>query len=346
MAWPIPGGRAHPATTATFPLKGPVTPGRRQGAGAGAVARTVAQTSASPLSVVMDVASRRGLPAGAQGDSSGAWQASLGRVSTATTEMRVERQASALGAVITGADLAGTVDDATVAWLRQVFLEHLVICVRGQAAMTPDDQLAFAAKWGEISHHPYVPSIEGYPGIMRIYDPNPVTVTWHTDTTHAEQPPALTLLLARVLPPYGGDTMFANAYLAYEGLSDGLRRVVDGLSAVHQGTELAATAGLDRQAVTTVHPVVRTHPETGRKVLFVNGNYTSHFEGWTKEESAPLLQYLYAQVARPEYTYRHRWQVGDLIIWDNRCTQHAVVGDTQGAERVLHRVTIAGDTPL
>jgi taurine dioxygenase len=267
-------------------------------------------------------------------------------VTTVGTGLRVERQAGALGAVITGPDLSKPVDDGLMASIREAFLEHQVICLRGQDAMTPDDQLAFAARWGEISHHPYVPSIEGYPGVMRIYDPNPVTVTWHADTTHSPRPPALTLLLARVIPLYGGDTMFANAYLAYEGLSAGLRDLLDGLSAVHQGTELAASAGLDQQAVTTVHPVVRTHPETGRRALFVNGNYTSHFDGWTREESAPLLQYLYAQMGRPEYTYRHKWQPGDLVIWDNRCTQHAVVGDTQGAERVLHRVTIAGDVPV
>jgi taurine dioxygenase len=206
--------------------------------------------------------------------------------------------------------------------------------------------LAFAARWGEIVVHPYVPSIEGYPGIMRIYDPNPVTVTWHADTTHLKAPPALTLLLARVLPPYGGDTMFSNACLAYEGLSAGLRATIDRLRAVHRGTALAAEAGLDRDAVTAVHPVVRTHPETGRRALFVNANYVSEIEGWTPEESEPLLRHLYDQIGRPEYTWRHRWQPGDLLIWDNRCTQHAVVGDTGGAERTLHRVTIAGDVPV
>ena len=260
-------------------------------------------------------------------------------------ELDVRRQAGALGALITGVDLSRPVGDDTFNAIQDAFHEHMVVCIRGQAAMTPEDQLAFAARWGEISIHPYVPSIDGYPGIMRIYDPNPVTVTWHADTTHAARPPALTLLLARVLPPYGGDTMFANAALAYDHLSDGLRSSLDGMRAVHQGTELAASAGLDEQSVTTTHPVVRTHPVTGRRALFVNGNYTSHFEGWTPEESRPLLEYLYTQVARPELTYRHRWEVGDLIIWDNRCTQHAVVGDTGGAERTLHRVTIAGDVP-
>ena len=260
-------------------------------------------------------------------------------------ELDVRRQAGALGALITGVDLSRPVGDDTFNAIQDAFHEHMVVCIRGQAAMTPEDQLAFAARWGEISIHPYVPSIDGYPGIMRIYDPNPVTVTWHADTTHAARPPALTLLLARVLPPYGGDTMFANAALAYDHLSDGLRSSLDGMRAVHQGTELAASAGLDQQSVTTTHPVVRTHPVTGRRALFVNGNYTSHFEGWTPDESAPLLAYLYAQIARPEFTYRHRWEVGDLVIWDNRCTQHAVVGDTGGAERTLHRVTIAGDMP-
>lgn len=266
-------------------------------------------------------------------------------MTTTRSGIEVRRLAGALGAMITGVDLRRGVDDGTFAELRRAFLAYGVICIRGQAELTPEGQLEFARRWGEISIHPYVPSIEGYPGIMRIYDPNPVTQTWHADTTHSAAPPALTLLLARTLPPVGGDTMWASASAAYEGLSDGLRATLGGLRAVHAGTSLAAEAGLDADAVTAVHPVVRTHPETGRRAIFVNGNYTKHIEGWTEEESAPLLSYLYAQVGRPEYTYRHRWEVGDLVIWDNRCTQHSVVGDTGGAERVLHRVTIAGDVP-
>jgi taurine dioxygenase len=125
-----------------------------------------------------------------------------------------------------------------------------------------------------------------------------------------------------------------------------LRATLDTLRAVHQGTTLAQSAGLDRTAVTRTHPVVRTHPITGRRALFVNGDYTTQIDGWTPEESEPLLQYLYAQVARAEYVYRHKWRVGDLVIWDNRSTQHAVVGDTGGAERVLHRVTLLGDVPV
>lgn len=268
------------------------------------------------------------------------------RTMVVAQQLRVRQLAGALGAELLGLDLTRPIDDETFAGIRAAFLEHQVICIRGQQAMTPEDQLSFAARWGEVAVHPYVPSIEGYPGIMRIYDPNPITQTWHADTTHSARPPALTLLLARTLPEVGGDTMFSSAYRVFESLSPGFQAVLATLRAVHHGTELAAAAGLDESAVTTTHPVVRTHPETGRRAVFVNGNYVSHIEGWTEEESAPVLQFLYDQVARPEHTYRHRWQQGDLVIWDNRCTQHAVVGDTAGAERVLHRITIAGDTPV
>jgi taurine dioxygenase len=264
---------------------------------------------------------------------------------TETAPVVVTRQSGAIGAIITGINLALGTDDATFELLHQALLDHLVICIRGQEAMTSDDQLAFAARWGEVSIHPYVPSIEGYPGLMRIYDPNPITQTWHSDTTHAARPPSLTLLLARTIPPYGGDTMWANAYAAFDDLSEGLRTTLRTLRAVHKGTVLAGDAGLDQDSVTTVHPVVRTHPETGREALFVNGNYVTQFEGWSPEDSAPLLTYLYSQFTKPEYQYRHHWQVGDLVIWDNRSTQHSVVGDTHGAERVLHRVTIKGDVP-
>jgi taurine dioxygenase len=265
--------------------------------------------------------------------------------SPSVTDVQVRRLAGALGAEVTGVDLTRPLADDTFAAIKQASLDNLVICIPGQERMTEADQMRFAARWGEISVHPYVPSIEGYPGLMRIYDPNPITQTWHSDTTHAAQPPSFTILLARVIPPYGGDTLFSNAYVAYENLSVGLRATLDTLRAVHEGTELAAEAGLDHEAVTQTHPVARTHPETGRKALYVNGNYTTRFADWSAADSAPLLEHLYAQVDRPEYTYRHKWRVGDVIVWDNRCTQHAVIGDTGGAERTLHRLTIKGDIP-
>ena len=261
------------------------------------------------------------------------------------TGMRIERQAAALGAIVTGIDLATDVDDESFAALHDALLEHLVICIRDQGHLMPEQQIGFSARWGPIEPHPYVPPIDGYPEIMEVYDPNPITVTWHADFTYAKQPPAISLLLARIIPPVGGDTMFSNGYLAYENLSPGLRETLDGLRAVHYATQMAIEKGMPEDEIVNSHPVARTHPETGRKALFVNGNYTKHFEGWSEADSTPVLEYLYQQFARFEYTWRHKWQVGDLLIWDNRCAQHAVIGDTGGQKRSLHRTTIAGDTP-
>lgn len=259
--------------------------------------------------------------------------------------MEIRQLAGALGAEVLGLDLTGQIADTDFAAVRDALHENGVICIRDQGAMTPEDQLAFAAQWGEISIHPYVPSIEGYPGIMKIYDPNPITQTWHSDSTHMNDPHAYTLLLARVLPKVGGDTMFASAVRAFQSLSPRLQDMLRTLSAVHEGTSLATDAGLDHEAVVAVHPVVRAHPDTGGEALFVNDNYVTRIDGWTPEESQPLLEYLYGVIGRYENTYRHRWRDGDLVIWDNRSTQHAVVGDVAGEERVLHRVTIAGSAP-
>lgn len=253
----------------------------------------------------------------------------------------VERQSGACGAIVEGADLSVEVSDELYDVLHDALLEHLVICIRGQGHITPEQQIAFAARWGAIEPHPYVDPIDGYPEIMEVYDPNPITQTWHADFTYAKQPPAISFLLARTIPPVGGDTMFSSCYLAYEGLSPGFKQTLGGLKAVHYATQMAIEKGMPEDEIVNAHPVVRTHPETGRKLLFVNGDYTRHFEGWTEAESAPLLQLLYAEVGRVEYTYRHRWQPGDLLIWDNRAAQHAVVGDTAGQKRSLHRVTVA-----
>jgi len=257
----------------------------------------------------------------------------------------VDRQSGALGAVVEGVDLASSPSDPVFDLLHDALLEHLVICIRDQGHITPEQQIAFAKRWGPIEPHPYVPPIEGHPEIMRVYDPNPITVTWHADFTYAKRPPALSFLLARTIPPVGGDTMFSNCYLAYENLSAGLQETIGKLRAVHYATQMAIDKGMPEDEIVNAHPVVRTHPETGRCLLFVNGNYTRHFEGWTERESAPLLEYLYGEIGRFEYTYRHRWHPGDLLVWDNRAAQHAVVGDVGGQERSLHRVTVASDSP-
>jgi taurine dioxygenase len=268
------------------------------------------------------------------------------RAGMTTTTVTVTRLAGSLGARVEGLDLTRRRDAATVALLHELLDEHLVLHLPGQGGLTPAQQLEFAAHWGEIAVHPYIPSIEGHPGVMRIYDPNELTTVWHQDSTHMACPPSVSILLARVLPSVGGDTMWANQYAAYEHLSPGLRATIDGLQAVHEGTERATAAGLTHRAVTAVHPVVVTHERTGRRALFVNANYTTRFDGWTAAESAPLLSLLFAAAARNEYTWRHRWTVGDLLIWDNRATQHCAVGDAPpDEERTLHRVTVAGGVP-
>ena len=259
--------------------------------------------------------------------------------------MEIERQAGALGAYVRGIDLARPLADETFDRIHAAFLEHHVICIRDQR-LTPDQQTAFARRWGQIFVHPYVPSIEGQPGMMEICDPHPITTVWHQDTTHSKTPPRMSLLLARRVPAYGGDTLFANQHLAFEGLSAAMQRVLVGLRAVHYGTEMAqAEKGLTQEEVTSIHPVVTRHPDTGRQGLFVNADYTRHFEGMTEEESRPLLEFLFSVACRPEYTWRHHWRVGDLLIWDNASVQHTVVPDVAKGERSLHRLTIEGGVP-
>lgn len=259
--------------------------------------------------------------------------------------LEIVPQTRAVGAIVTRLDLRAPLAAATFEQLQRAFLQHHVLCLRGQQ-ITPEQQLAFAARWGRIFVHPYVPSIEGHPGVMKVSDPHPITVTWHQDTTHSKTPPRMSLLLAREVPACGGDTLFANQHLAYDGLSAGLRRSLGSLRAVHKGTELAREKGMQPEEVSAVHPVACAHPETGRKGLFVNADYTKHFEHWTEAESRPLLEYLYAEACRPEYTWRLHWQPGDLVLWDNRSVQHRVVADVEKGERTLHRVTIQGDVPV
>ena len=263
---------------------------------------------------------------------------------TTTTSVEIVQLAGSVGAQVVGVDLAQPLDDRTFDEIRAAFLQHLVLVFRNQD-ITPENHLDFARRWGVVLVHPYVPSIDGHPGVMKVYDPTPITQQWHADITYAVRPPKLSILVARTLPPVGGDTMFANQYLAYETLSPKLQELLRSLRAEHQGTALAKQQGLTDDEIKATHPVVRTHPETGRRSLFINADYTKRFEGMTDDESRPLLEFLYRHASRPEFTFRHRWAPGDILMWDNRAVQHAVIGDVGGAERALHRVTIEGDEP-
>jgi taurine dioxygenase len=267
--------------------------------------------------------------------------------------------AGALGAELLGIDLARPLDDETVAALRQALLDHLVIFFRDQT-LFPEEFLAFAGRFGTVIDYPFVAGIEGYPLITPVVKLETETVNfggvWHTDTAYLEIPPMGSMLLAREVPPQGGDTLFANMYLAYETLSPGLRALLDGLKAVNSSAKADVSrtredrirsSPTERSNATLLaeHPVVRTHPETGRKALYVNAGHTVRFSGMSEEESAPLLDYLFRHQTRPEFTCRFRWQVGSLAFWDNRATQHNPINDYHGSRRVMHRVTLEGDRP-
>jgi taurine dioxygenase len=274
------------------------------------------------------------------------------------TRPRVDRLAGAIGAVVSGIDLA-SIDDATVAELRSLWLEHLVLFFRGQE-LDDDAFLAFARRIGEPVEYPFVKGFDTHPEIIEVAKLPDETVNfggiWHSDTVYLEQPPMATMLLARELPPYGGDTMYANMYAAYEALSPAMREMLDGLRATNSSAmaDVSKTredrirdrgAADDEQEFVATHPVVRTHPETGRKALYVNPAHTASFVGMTVEESSPLLEFLFRHSTRPEFTCRFRWQVGSLALWDNRCAMHNPINDYHGFTRRMHRITLAGDVP-
>jgi taurine dioxygenase len=254
--------------------------------------------------------------------------------------------AGSLGARVEGLDLSLPIDDETMEWVRAAFLEHCVLVFPRQA-ITPEQQVEFAARWGELERSakptadsPLLTEVAEAGSRQRHTD------RWHSDMSFQECPPMASVLMARVLPSAGGDTMFANQYLAYEALSPGMQRLCDGLRAIHSGHPFAAVRGWNEETTPwQSHPVVRTHPETGRRALFVNTVFTTRFDDMTEAESAPLLTWLYAHCAQPNLTFRHHWSVGDLIMWDNRCVQHYAIHDYSGARR-MHRASVSGDRPF
>jgi taurine dioxygenase len=277
----------------------------------------------------------------------------------ARKRLDIQPLSGTIGAEIFGVDLAQELDAETVAAIRRAWLDHLVIFFRDQD-LPPAKLLALARHFGEPIEYPFVKGIDGFPEITPVIKLQHERVNfgglWHSDTTYLETPPMGTMLVAREVPPYGGDTLFANMYLAYESLSPGLRRLLDGLIAVNSSAKADTTKTREdrmrdganpdaRKEYVAEHPAVRTHPETGRKGLYVNGGHTVRFKDMTEEESAPLLNFLFANQARPEFTCRFRWEVGSLAFWDNRCAQHNPINDYHGFRRAMHRVTLAGDTP-
>jgi taurine dioxygenase len=275
-------------------------------------------------------------------------------------DISVRRTAGALGAEIRGVHLSPDMPPEDIAKLREIWLQHGVAFFRDQRHLTAPDLAAFARRFGEVIEYPFVKGLPEAPEVIPVVKLENERMNfgglWHTDTAYLDCPPMATMLIAREVPPYGGDTLFASGYAAYEALSEGMRRLLDPLRAVNSSAKADVTKTREdrlkdsarddaRKLYEAEHPVVRTHPETGRRALYVNVGHTTRFVGMTEEESAPLLNFLYQHQVRPEFTCRFSWEPGSISFWDNRCVLHNPVNDYHGHRRVMHRVTLAGDRP-
>ena len=277
-------------------------------------------------------------------------------------KIEVRPIAGTIGAEIHGVDVSNTLDDATVADIRQALLDHCVIFFRDQQIDIPQHK-AFARRFGEIFIHPNYRGTQADSEIVQIKrepgDKNIVGEEWHTDTTMSAEPPMGAILYALEVPPYGGDTLFASQYQAYEALSNGMKKLLSGLKALHSDRKVAGPRAnmnanrstkvredADWRETVSAHPVVGTHPETGRKLLYVNHSYTIGFEGLSEAESKPLLDFLLEHGHRPEFTCRFRWEKGSIAFWDNRVCKHLAIHDAGPWRREMRRIQISGVRPV
>jgi taurine dioxygenase len=275
--------------------------------------------------------------------------------------VRVTPVSGVCGAIVDDVDLAADLDDDAVAELRQAILDHLVVFVPGQD-LTPERQVAFSRRLGPYSPVPYIEPVAEHPEVIAVVREASETQgftfgsLWHSDFSFLPEPPFASILHALEVPPYGGDTLWANQYLAHDTLSVGMQEMLAGVSAVHSAVNAYSprmqqvhdmfggmTVHTDETAERVqTHPVVRVHPETGRRALYVNAQYTVGLVGFAPHEAKPILDLLFAQATRPDLTVRWKWTAGDVAIWDNRCLQHMVMADSTGHLRKMHRTT-AGD---
>jgi len=262
--------------------------------------------------------------------------------------MHISKLGASLGAQIDDLDLRQPLSGDQVETVKDALLEHLLLIIPKQQ-LQPQQFVDFVAHFGTPTEHPVFPHIDNYPAIIAIENHGKqytVNEHWHSDVMFSQQPPGETVLYGLDIPAIGGDTQFSNQYLAYDALSDGMKEMLGSLRAHHGGAGTAKLAGKSADKVpSSLHPVVRTHPKTGRKALYVCRAFTERFENMSIDESRPLLQWLFQHSARYDFTLRHRWQPGDVVIWDNRCTLHYAIHDHGDAPRLLHRCTVAGETP-
>ena len=268
------------------------------------------------------------------------------------------------GAEISGLDLSKPLSEQTVSELRRALADYCVLFFRDQK-LEPDEQKAFARQFGPLAETPFIKPLDGHPEMMRVVREANETKKqnfggrWHSDMTFQAEPVLGTVLYSRVSPPVGGDTVWTNQMLAFDSLSERMQRMLEKLTVMHSAKRSYGPQGTyadddlkgmrinasELALQETPHPCVRTHPENGRKILFVNWVYAIRFQDMTEEESAPLMDFLNRHSQRPEFQIRFRWRAGSLAFWDNRSTQHLAVNDYAGYRRVMDRVTIAGDKP-
>ncbi|WP_421738331.1 TauD/TfdA dioxygenase family protein [Caulobacter sp.] len=256
-----------------------------------------------------------------------------------------------IGAEIFGVDLGRPMSNRQFEEMHQALTQYQVLFFRDQD-MTHEAHKDFGRKFGDLAIHSGVPGLPDHPEIVAIHaDANSKFVageTWHSDLTCDPEPPLGSILYMKVLPEFGGDTCFASMYAAYETLSDKMKAYLEGLSAVHDANPVykAIFPDIDRNYNCSTHPIVRTHPVSGRKSLFVNPSYTTHIAGLPKAESAAILGYLYQHAGNPDFQVRFRWKENSVAFWDNRCTWHQAIWDYFPDTRTGYRVTVAGDKPF
>ncbi len=276
-------------------------------------------------------------------------------------QITVQPIAGALGAQVSGIDLGQDLGNQLFQELHDALMEHQVLFFRDQE-ITPAEHVAFARNFGSLQVHPFTPNLDEQPEVLILESRKGARSSanqWHSDVTFTAEPPLGSVLLSRICPDHGGDTMWANMYDAYDALSPSMKRYLDGMTAVHsakkagfedlhQGDDAKQGEVRDaRHGLTQVeHPAVRTHPVTGRKALFVNAVFTERLRGVPRRESAMVLDYLFEHIKTPEFSCRFSWREKSVAFWDNRCTQHYAIADYGDAHRLMHRVTINGDRPV
>lgn len=270
--------------------------------------------------------------------------------------LKVTQLTPAIGAELSGVDLAGLAP-ADLEAIRQALIDHQVVFFRDQATLPAEVQIGFARQFGDLHAHPAAPHMEGHPEIFVIHAHKDSKVAngngWHTDVSCDEEPPMGTMLQIHQLPPTGGDTLWASMFAAFEALSPSLQQYLSTLTAKHESEHIYrgrySDRGVDdanRVYPSAAHPVVRTHPDSGRQALYVNPSFTTRINELNPDESRALLDYLYRHQQRPEFQVRFRWTPNAIALWDNRCTQHFALWDYWPEERKGHRVTIAGERPF